>query len=271
MKPPISYYGGKQRMLKHLKEMIPDHALYVEPFLGGGALFWEKEPSEAEVINDLDDNVVNFYRVMQTNWDELYQLMQTTLHSRSQHQAARYVLKQEEDKLSETYTYYLGESNTFPKDVQKAWAFWMQTNMSYSAKLFGGFAYCRSDKTTKAVINKRERFQEHYKERLSGVCIECNDAIKVIESRDTIDSFIYCDPPYFNSNCGHYAGYSEEDFKKLLTTLSGVEGKFLLSSYPSELLTEYTKQSGWNQKEFIKYRSAGNNSGTKTEVLTWNY
>ncbi len=260
MKPPISYYGGKQRMLKQLKAMIPDHALYVEPFLGGGALFWEKEPSKAEVINDMDDNVVNFYRVMQT-----------TLHSRSQHEAARYVLKEEEEKLSDTYTYYLGESNSFPKDVQKAWAFWIQTNMSYSAKLFGGFAYCRSDKTTKAIINKRERFQEHYKDRLSGVCIECNDALKVIKSRDTKASFIYCDPPYFNSDCGHYSGYTKKDFSELLTTLSEMDGKFLLSSYPSDVLSDFTDQNSWHQKEFVKSRSAGNNSDKKIEVLTWNY
>lgn len=251
--------------------MIPVHELYVEPFLGGGALFWEKEPSQAEVINDLDDNVVNFYRVMQSNWDDLYQLMQTTLHSRSQHQAARYVLKEEEENLSKTYTYYLGESSTISPDVQKAWAFWVQTNMSYSSKLFGGFAYCRSVKTTRAIINKRDRFQAHYKERLKGVCIECNDALTVIDSRDTPESFIYCDPPYFNSDCGHYDGYSKEDFEALLESLSSIKGKFLLSSYPSESLSEFTKQQGWYQKKFTKHRSAGKNGSTKTEVLTWNY
>lgn len=52
MKPPITYYGGKQKLIKHLLPLIPEHNLYAEPFFGGGALFWAKEPSNVEVIND---------------------------------------------------------------------------------------------------------------------------------------------------------------------------------------------------------------------------
>lgn len=274
MKPPVSYYGGKQRMLKHLTGMIPDHELYIEPFIGGGALFWSKDPSPAEVINDLDDDIVNFYKVLQNNFDELHELIHSTLHSRGLHSLASYVLKKSEDDKQERYSYFLGSdpncSNT--ASINRAWAFWVQSNMSYSAKLFGGFAYCRSYKTSRTISNKRERFQETYKERLRNVCIECNDAVKVINSRDTVNTFHYCDPPYFNSDCGHYDGYTREDFEKLLQALSAIKGKFLLSSYPSDLLEEFRSQQGWKQKKFTKNLTAGkSNSGKKTEVLTWNY
>ena len=57
LKTPISYYGGKQKMLKHILPLIPQHHLYVEPFFGGGAVFWAKEPCEVEIINDYNDNV----------------------------------------------------------------------------------------------------------------------------------------------------------------------------------------------------------------------
>lgn len=259
-------------MLKHLLPMIPEHELYVEPFLGGGALFWEKDPSPHEVINDLDDDIVNFYRVLQTDFDSLAELITATLHSRSTHEAARYVLKRQPEKLKKSYTYYLGPDATTTSDVQRAWAFWTQSNMSYSAKLFGGFAYDRSVKTTRAIINKRDRFKAHYRERLRNVCIECNDALKVIYSRDTPQSFHYCDPPYFNSDCGHYGGYTEQDFRALLQQLSEVEGRFLLSSYPSDSLTEFVKQMGWNQKSFEKPVAVTNKtSKRKTEVLTYNY
>ena len=65
MKTPITYYGGKQSMLSIILPMIPEHNLYCEPFFGDGAVFFTKEPSKIEVINDTNREVVNFYRVAQ--------------------------------------------------------------------------------------------------------------------------------------------------------------------------------------------------------------
>lgn len=126
------------------------------------------------------------------------------------------------------------------------------------------------------VTNKRNAFTEDYAIRLQLVQIECTDALKIIKTRDTTDSFFYCDPPYFNSNCGHYDGYTIEDFEMLLKTLSSIKGKFLLSSYPSPLLKQYVKQMGWHQIEIKSGVSVANANSTKgqkikTEVLTANY
>ena len=81
-KTPISYYGGKQSMLKHILPIIPTHKVYVEPFFGGGAVFWAKEQSEIEVINDYNGNVVNFYEQLKTNFKELKNLVDATPYSR---------------------------------------------------------------------------------------------------------------------------------------------------------------------------------------------
>jgi DNA adenine methylase len=81
-KTPISYYGGKQSMLKNILPLIPKHIHYVEPFFGGGAVFWAKEPSSIEIINDYNDNVVNFYRVMKMRFEELQKIVQSTPFSR---------------------------------------------------------------------------------------------------------------------------------------------------------------------------------------------
>ena len=64
LKTPISYYGGKQNMLKHILTLVPEHKIYIEPFFGGGSLFWAKEPAKCEVINDVNMNLVNFYQVL---------------------------------------------------------------------------------------------------------------------------------------------------------------------------------------------------------------
>lgn len=126
------------------------------------------------------------------------------------------------------------------------------------------------------------QFDENILKRLEHAQIEHNDACEVITSRDTPEAFHYLDPPYVSDgdnkpvNQGHYSGYSETDYQKLLETLSQIQGKFLLSSYPSKLLSRYTEQHGWYTKTFEKPLTArkseqGTKRKTKTEVLTANY
>jgi DNA adenine methylase len=96
----------------------------------------------------------------------------------------------------------------------------------------------------------------------------------IIQGRDREESFFYLDPPYFNSDCGHYDGYSQQDFENLLLVLSKLKGKFLMSSYPSPLLKKYTKEYGWNTWSIEQGVSVNNKGGyqkRKVEVLTANY
>ena len=71
MKTPITYYGGKQTMLKHILPLVPKHTLYTEAFAGGAALFFAKERATVEVINDLNGEIINFYETVVTKFDEL--------------------------------------------------------------------------------------------------------------------------------------------------------------------------------------------------------
>jgi len=142
-----------------------------------------------------------------------------------------------------------------------------------SAKSWG---YDKYSKRVKSFQNKKIRFNPSVSERLENTQIENNDALKVITSRDAEDAFHYIDPPYINSNQGHYEGYTESDYLKLLDTLSGIKGKFLLSSYPSEILDEYIQKNGWHSVRFEKPLSAqkakeGQKRDRKIEVLTANY
>jgi DNA adenine methylase len=256
-KTPITYYGGKQRMAELIVSLIPEHKLYCEPFVGGAAVFFAKEPSEMEVINDLNGEVVNFYRVCKTDFARLEKLIQATPHSRQVHRETQDILKNAEKH----------------NPIERAWAFWVQTNMSFSSRMFGGYAYERnSNGTLKRFVNKKLAFTKDLQERLDMVDIENNDALQVIKSRDAVDSFFYCDPPYFNADMGHYKGYTEKDFTQLLETLSKIKGKFLLSSYPSDVLEKFTKTHRWHTLT----KQAGiavthQSDKVKTEVLTANY
>lgn len=90
MRTPITYYGGKQQLASTIIEMIPAHRIYVEPFFGGGAVFFAKGKSYLEVINDVNDNLITFYEVCQDSelFARLYDKVQHTLHAESYYKTA---------------------------------------------------------------------------------------------------------------------------------------------------------------------------------------
>jgi len=253
---PISYYGGKQLMARYILPNIPKHTVYVEAFAGGAAIFFAKEKSAVEFLNDTNGEIVNFYRVLRDKFPQLQKLVRSTLHSRDQHRRAFVIYKN-----SDMFT-----------DVQRAWALWMLSSQGYAGQLGSSWGReLKSDKTAKAIRNKRDNFTELFEERLRDVSLECQDAVRLIKTTDAEDVFFYLDPPYYNANMGHYDGYTIEDFEMLLKAISEAKGKFLLSSYPSEILTKYTKEHGWFQIEIEQAVHASNKGRRKIEVLTANY
>lgn len=260
MKTPISYYGGKQQLLPYILPLIPEHDMYVEPFFGGGAVYWAKEPAKCEVVNDVNMNIVNFYEVLKHSYFDLRKLVEATLHSRETYKKAMIIYD---------------SPWLFPDNpVIRAWAFWVVTNQGFSCRI-GTWGYDR-DKRARTIQNKIDAFQEDLSDRMRYTQIECNEAHKVIESRDTEATFFYVDPPYIDSNQGHYGGYTHEHFRRDLEVLSKVKGKFLLSSYPSEILDEYIAKKGWYSINVDKALSAANGNTLekrkrKVEVLTANY
>lgn len=260
MKPPLTYYGGKQMLSKLIISLIPPHNIYCEPFFGGGAVFFSKTPSKLEVVNDNNGELINFYRVIKTKFKKLEKEIKCTLHSRESHQTAQIVM---------------GHPQLFD-DIKRAWAIWTLANQSYASKLNGSWGYDKKEnKSVKQLQSKRISFTNDYAERMEQVQIENQDALKIIDIWDNKDAFFYCDPPYINTNQGHYKGYTKEDFEKLLILLSKVKGKFLLSSYPSEMLTKYVKQNKWSIKKINMALALASNPDSKLkrkiEVLTANF
>ena len=259
LKTPISYYGGKQNLVSKILPLLPEHNLYCEPFVGGGAIFWSKQPSEVEVINDVNKELINFYEVVQNDFVDLEKKIRITLHSRTLHRDAKAMYE---------------HPHLFSK-LDRAWAVWVLSSQSFSAMLDGTWGYdIKRGTTSRKIANKRQSFTEEHAIRMQNVQIECTDAIRIIRSRDTKDSLFYCDPPYYNSDCGHYDGYTIEDYERLLDLLSRIEGKFILSSYPSPILKSYAKTHGWHQIEIHQTVSVANKSQSrksKIEVLTSNF
>ena len=259
LKTPITYYGGKQRMVKYILPLIPSHKFYCEPFAGGAAIFFAKENAEVNILNDTNRELMNFYNVVKNDFVSLEKEIAITLHSRDLHRKAS-VIYNNSDMFS---------------DIKRAWALWVLSNQSFCSKLDGTWGYdVTRNSTTKKVISHKEGFSIDLAIKLQNVQLECADALYVIRSRDRENSFFYVDPPYYNSDMGHYDGYSKDDFEELLKQLSKIKGKFMLSSYPSELLSEYTNRFQWKNysiESTVSVNQSGKLKKRKTEVLTMNY
>jgi DNA adenine methylase len=169
--------------------------------------------------------------------------------------------------------------------VQLAWAFWLCTNFAFSNKIGAGYKYSNdmSCSVPDTLKKRKTLFTEALVARIEHCYIENEDAVKVAMSRDTFKTFHYWDPPYPNADQGHYANlpggskYTFEDYEKLLDFASRCKGKFLLSSFNSEMLTTFIHKFGWHKKE-ITYLIGGAIKSNprlhrkdKTEVLVSNY
>ncbi len=257
MKSPIIYYGGKTNMLRHILPLIPgDHRIYVEPFFGGGAVFFGKTKSDVEIINDNLDMVVNFYQVVQTDFERLQAMIRSTLHAERACIESKLIIK--------------NPAGHTP--LKRAWAFWGQTALTFSHTVCGGFAFSKG-KTARATANRRRTFTRELANRLEEVQIFCRDALDVIKRYDSPETFFYLDPPYANSDCGHYKA-GKDVFYDLLRLLPTLKGRWLLSSYPDPELEQLRARSGIRYHDFNKALSVSgkNNAGKrKIECLTWNY
>jgi DNA adenine methylase len=259
MRTPLSYYGGKQQLAARILGMIPEHQIYCEPFCGGAAIFFAKEPSKVEIINDTNGEVINFYEVLKRDFPALEREIEISLHSRKQHHQAE-VIYQNPDMFDR---------------IKRAWAVWMLANGSYGCMLDGGFGYDRTGTTSNKLATRRADFNVDYAIRLQQVQIECCDALRIIRSRDTPETFFYLDPPYVGTEMGHYDGYTQIDFDALLGLLEGIKGKFLLSSFRNANLADFTRRNGWHKAEFHLASAMTHGGGRavrgKVEVLTANY
>lgn len=258
MKPPITYYGGKQYLLDELLKRIPPHLSYVEVFGGSGGLLFAKEPAKMEVYNDIDSKLVNLYRVLQdkTMHEELLQLLKYTPYSR------------------EIYEGCTSRWNDDDGMVRNAWKFYVVNEQ--------GAGYSKSDwrVRTKTIPFQNQSLSWHNKihtldetiERLKNVLIENRTWQNIVERFDTPHTFFYLDPPYVLSTRLSKSKYAHEmtdaDHEALIERIQTLTGKVLLSGYHNPI---YDKL-GWKYEEFDVFCNSSAKPGDRrTEVLWRNY
>jgi len=207
---PLAYLGGKNRAAKKIISLIPEHACYIEPFCGGAQVFFHKEPSKVEILNDLSEDIFNFLRVCKMHHEELIRYLRHSIASR---------------KLFELFERTPPETLT---DIQRAASFFfLQKNC------FGGLILRRDFAVS---VQKRSHYNpasvpeqlQRANERLKHVQLECLPYERILKKYDRPTTFFYLDPPYFNRP--HYKfNFKEKDYVEMAERLKNLEGKFLLS------------------------------------------
>lgn len=195
--------------------------------------------------------------MLKTDSNKLKRRIDSTLHSRRDFEYAKVIYG-------------------FPEyfnDIDRAWAVWIISKQAFASKLDGSFGYDKtSNSISKKIANSKHQFTQILSERLENTQIECTDAINIILSRDCVDAFHFVDPPYFNSNCGHYGGYTAENFNSLLDVLVGINGKFMLTMFPDSTLADYANRHNWRVVKITRNISASRvNRRKQEEWIVMNY
>ena len=228
---PFQFWGGKQYLVGRLVKLIPPHRIYVEVFGGAAALLFAKQPSELEIYNDIDSNIVNFFRVLrdEAKVQRLVHLLRLTPYSREEFYFCR-------DNLNEPDI----------DDVERARRFFVVVQQSFSGNM-QTWGPSRTKKVAHNYFNNIDRLI-HFSQRLRNVIVEHKDFEELIKQYDTPETFFYCDPPYLGAN---YFGHvmTEHDHERLIRTLLSIRGKAMVSHYPHPLYDQLLKL-GWKKITF---------------------
>jgi DNA adenine methylase len=228
----FGWYGGKFSHLSWLLPMLPECHHYCEPFAGSAAVLLNRAPSPVETYNDIDGDVVNFFRVLRDQSDELTRRLAMTPFSREEFYEALHV-RQSDTALERARKFYIRARQT-------------RSGLAQTATL-GRWANCKN--TTRAgmsgVVSRWLGGLSALQDiagRLLPVQIENRPAIECIELYDAPQTFFYCDPPYLHETRGDAKAYGfemhEKDHRQLARALKACRGKVALSGYRHALMDE---------------------------------
>ncbi len=259
MKPPFAYFGGKTVIADRIVSLLPEHKHYVEPFAGSLAVLLAKPPSKLETINDIDGDLVLFWRVLRDRTEELVTAAAMTPHSRAEHQAA-YDLPDDELERARRVWVMLSQGRTGTMR-RTGWRF-----------------FCNPAGTGNSMPEYLDAYLQRMPPaaaRLRHVSLECRPALDVIaDYGQHPEVCLYVDPPYEGvTRPRTYDGYRHEmrataDHEALAEALLACKASVVLSGYRSPLYAEAF--AGWDRVEIPGFTGQGTGDMTRVEVLWTN-
>jgi DNA adenine methylase len=285
---PLKWHGGKYYLRGWIVGLMPPHLHYVEPFFGGGGVFLARDPDRdwmavgderltaaergsSEVVNDLHGELINFWRVLQDTeqFETFRNRIELTPFSEAEFQQAREAA-------------FDAEGNHEGTPVERAVRFFILARQSRQG-LMRDFATLSRNRTrgrvneqVSAWLSVVDGLMDVHK-RLRNVVVLNRPAVDVIRNQDGPKTLFYCDPPYLHetrATTGEYAfEMTESEHTKLLETLAGIQGKFMLSGYPSSLYAKWEREQGWHCHQYLidNKAASGKVKEKKTECLWCNF
>ena len=255
-RPVLRWHGGKWLLAPWIISHMPPHRVYVEPFGGAASVLMRKGKAYAEIYNDLDDEVVNLFRVLRSN------------------QADRLIEQLKLTPFAATEFFSAYEMTDCPVEMARRTV--IKSFMGFGSNGVHQATGFRSNSNRSGTTPSREWVNYPVSlaavvERLRGVCVLNRDAREVMQAHDGDDTLHYVDPPYlFATRADAKADYAhemrDEDHRDLLEFLRGLKGKVMLSGYPSEAYDEAL--SGWTR---IERAALADGARKRVEVLWCNF
>ena len=237
---PFPYYGGKHYHVKWLLPLLPECQHYVEPFCGAAHVALNRQPSTVETINDLNGDLINFFKQLRDNAEQLISKLELTLYSRNELLLAR---------------------EPCDDDLERARRFLVRVNQGFSGNLkTTGWGYIVATPRSKCIKQWLNRIPKlpAIVERLKHIQIESKPALEIIKRYDSNGTLFYCDPPYLQSSRvtkNDYDTYemSDDDHITLARALRACKGKVAISGYRCDLYDDL--YMGWFRydKETVSY------------------
>ncbi len=255
LRPPFIYYGGKQTLAATIAGLFPTHSHYVEPFAGSLSILLAKDRTKLETVNDLDGDLMLFFRVLRDRPDELARVCALTPHSRTERALAR----QRPDEIDE---------------LERARRVWVCLTQGRTGTLRNtGWRHDSSDHATISMPGRLSNYvarMESVAARLTQVSLECRPALDVIAAYGrNRHALLYVDPPYLGTVRMH--NYRHEmtgpnEHRELAEALHGCTATVVVSGYAADLYdTELF--AGWYRHELPAATSQGGTYQARTEVL----
>lgn len=261
-RPALRYHGAKWNLAPWILSHFPAHELYAEPYGGSAAVLLRKERSLLEVYNDMDEEVVNFFRAMRDDPDRLIRAIELTPFAKSEWELSY----QETDDLVEAARRFYLRAYMSIAGPTAQWNTGWRRQKKFSRGTGG-----ESMMTPAAIAFMRTEHLHTVANRFKGVQIERDNALSIIKRYDTPETLFYCDPPYVFETRGRWKdkAYShemtDEDHRELADALHQVEGMAVLSGYRCELYDELFRT--WPR---IDKETRVNGPGSATESLWLN-
>ncbi|MDY3362054.1 MAG: Dam family site-specific DNA-(adenine-N6)-methyltransferase [Clostridium celatum] len=219
LKPPIPRMGGKSKLRKTILERIPEHTCYVEPFFGAGWVYFGKEPSKVEVINDIDKELINMFRMIKYHAPEIERVLEYEFSGRD---------------MFEEYKHCTVEYLT---EIQRAVRFLYLISQSFAGK-GGTYGYGTNKGPSPQIFYKG--VLNDIKERLRNTYVENKSFEDIIKRYDRPHSFFFCDPPYFET-AGYGHEFGQNEHLLLRDTLADIKGKFMVTINDHPQVREWYK------------------------------